>query len=274
MNSGSKQKVICITGSTDGIGLAAARRFAHGGSKIILHGRSNERLQAARKEMTTIAGNPNVSAVQADFSSLAEVKVMAEVLLEEQRQIDVLINNAGLYSRQRVLTVDGFETTFAVNHLAHFYLTLLLEPVLLASGARIINVSSVDHLSAGFDAGNMQGEQRYSGYDAYAFSKLCNVMFTLEHAERLRGTGVTVNTLDPGVLATKLLHAGWSLSGQDPVYGGDALVRLALSEKIESITGCYFENNRPASCSALAEDPELRRQLWNISEEMVGRTDK
>ena len=90
-------------------------------------------------------------------------------------------------------------------------------------------------------------------------------MFTLEHAERLRGTGVTVNTLDPGVLATKLLHAGWPLSGQDPAYGGEALAWLSLSEEVESVTGRYFENNRPASCSPLAEDRELRRQLWDIS---------
>lgn len=268
MNTGMKQKVICITGSTDGIGRAAARLFAQGGSRVILHGRSSERLHAAENEIAAIAGSSNVSTVRADFSSLAEVTAMAETL--GQGKIDVLINNAGLYSAQRELTSDGFEATFAVNYLAHFHLTLLLEPLLLASKARIINVSSVDHLSAGFDAGNIQGERGYSGYEAYALSKLCNVMFTLEHAERLRGTGVTVNTLDPGVLATKLLHAGWSLSGQDPAYGGDALAWLSLSEEVESVTGRYFENNRPASCSPLAEDRELRRQLWDISKEMVG----
>lgn len=242
---------------------------------VILHGKNSERLERVKAEITEIAGGSNVMVLQADFRSLDQVAVMAEMLLEEQRKVDVLINNAGLYSKQRSLTADGFETTFAVNYLAHFHLTLLLEPLLLASRARIINVSSVDHLSAGFDVGNMQGEQRYSGYDAYAFSKLCNVMFTVEHAERLRGTGVTVNTLDPGVLATKLLHAGWLLSGADPVYGGETLAWLALSGEVESITGCYFENNHPTSCSVLAEDPELRQQLWDISEAMVvGRMDK
>ena len=266
-----RQKVTCITGSTDGIGRAAALQLAQAGASIILHGRSNSRLEEVKEEIAVCTGNSQVSLIQADFGSLEEVTAMAENLLAENRSIDVLINNAGLYMEQRELTADGFETTFAVNYLAHFHLTLLLEPLLLQSGTRIINVSSVDHLSAGFDIGNMQGERQYTGYDAYAFSKLCNVMFTLEHAERLKGTGVTVNTLDPGVLATKLLHAGWRLSGQDPVYGGKALVWLALSEEVAGITGCYFENNHQASCSSLALDPDLRCQLWGISEEMVGR---
>ena len=264
-----KQNVICITGSTDGIGRAAALQLAQTGAMVILHGRSAERLEAVEQEIAENAGSGSTGSIQADFSSLDQVTVMAERLLADQRQIDVLINNAGLYRDRKKLTVDGFETTFAVNYLAHFHLTLLLEPLLIKSKARIINVSSVDHFSAGFEVGNMQGELQYTGYDAYAFSKLCNVMFTLEHAVRLKGTGVTVNTLDPGVLATKLLHAGWPLSGQDPAYGGDTLAWLALSQEVAAVTGRYFENNRPARCSALAEDPQLRRQLWDISKAIV-----
>ena len=263
------RKVVCITGSTDGIGRSAALQLAKAGSSIILHGRSRKRLEEVKKEVAPFAGLANVSVVKADFSSLEEVVMMANTLLAGNDHIDVLINNAGVYMERRELTVDGFETTFAVNYLAHFHLTLLLEPLLLKSNARIINVSSVDHLSAGFDVGNIQGERHYTGYDAYAFSKLCNVMFTFEYAERLKETGVTANTLDPGVLATKLLHAGWMLSGQDPVYGGEALAWLALSEDVAGITGRYFENNHPASCSSLAMDPDLRRQLWNISKEML-----
>ena len=268
-----RQKVVCITGSTDGIGRAAALQSAEAGASVILHGRSRERLEEVKKEITLCTGSPRVSVIQADFVSLGEVAAMADSLRAGNDSIDVLINNAGVYMDRRELTIDGFETTFAVNYLAHFYLTTLLEPLLLKSGARIINVSSVDHLSAGFDAGNMQGEQLYTGYGAYAFSKLCNVMFTVEHAERLRGKGVTVNTLDPGVLATKLLHAGWPMIGQDPVYGGEALVWLAFSGEAGTMSGCYFENNHPASYSPLAEEPQLRCQLWNISEEMVGRID-
>ena len=265
-----KENVICITGGTDGIGKAAALQLARSGSRIILHGRNGTRLDEARKEIETVAGYGSVSILQADFSSLHDVAGMAGTLLDEIEGIDVLINNAGVYMAERTLTADGYETTFAVNYLAHFYLTVLLEPLLRQKRARIINVSSVDHFSAGFDPADIQGEKHYSGYSAYAFSKLCNVMFTLEHAKRLEGTGVTVNTLDPGILATKLLHAGWSLGGSDPVYGGEALAWLAVSEDVRGVTGTYFENNRPVSCSPLAEDPELRRQLWDVSEEMVG----
>lgn len=264
-----KQKVICITGSTDGIGRAAALQLAGKGSRVILHGRNSVRLEKVKGEIALYTGCSNIREIKADFSSLDEVALMAETLLESEQSIDVLINNAGLYSERRELTVDGFETTFAVNYLAHFHLTLLLEPLLLKSRARIVNVSSVDHLSADFDIGNIQGERHYTGYNAYAFSKLCNVMFTVEHAERLKGTGATVNTLDPGVLATKLLHAGWSLSGEDPVYGGDRLAWLALSKDVAALTGCYFENNRQASYSPLVNDRQLRQQLWDISEKML-----
>ena len=269
-----KQRVACITGSTDGIGRAAALQFARAGFSVILHGRSSSRLADVKKEIEAETGRPVITVIKADFASLDEVTAMAEFLLAEGVHIDVLINNAGLYSERRELSADGFETTFAVNYLAHFHLSFLLEPLLLKSKARIINVSSVDHLSAGFDIGNMQGENYYSGYNAYAFSKLCNVMFTFEHAERLKGTGVTVNTLDPGVLATKLLHAGWRLAGQDPAYGADALLWLALAEETSAVTGCYFENNRPASCSELVHDPQLRCKLWEISEEMVRQSQR
>lgn len=264
-----RQKVICITGGTDGIGRAAALQLASKGSVVILHGRNGDRLEKVKREIALLSGNAKIRIIKADFSSLDEVAVMAETLLESEQSIDVLINNAGLYRARRELTVDGFETTFAVNYLAHFRLTLLLEPLLLKSRARIINVSSVDHLSAGFDFGNMQGERHYTGYDAYAFSKLCNIMFTVEHAERLEGTGVTVNTLDPGILATKLLHAGWPLSGEDPARGGERLEWLALAKDVEAITGCYFENDRQVSYSSLVEDRQLRQELWDISEKML-----
>ena len=142
------RKVVCITGSTDGIGRSAALQLAKAGSSIILHGRSRKRLEEVKKEVAPFAGLANVSVVKADFSSLEEVVIMANTLLAGNDHIDVLINNAGVYMERRELTVDGFETTFAVNYLAHFHLTLLLEPLLLKSSARIINVSSVDHLSA------------------------------------------------------------------------------------------------------------------------------
>ena len=262
---------VCITGSTDGIGRAAALRLASEGVGLVLHGRDGERLDALLRELDAVAGRGRLLPVVADFRSLEAVGEMADTILSSNVRLGALINNAGVYMPRRVLTGEGFETTFAVNYLAHVHLTLLLEAHLVAGGARIVNVSSVDHHSADFDPGNMQGERHYSGYGAYAFSKLCNIMFTMEHASMLAGTKATANALDPGVLATKLLHAGWSLAGQAPAAGGDALCHLALSPEFEGVSGRYFEDGRPVSCSPAALDPLLRRQLWESTMEMLGR---
>ncbi|ASQ91138.1 hypothetical protein CHL67_09605 [Prosthecochloris sp. GSB1] len=263
--------LVCITGSTDGIGRAAAFRLASEGIGLVLHGRSEERLDALLGELATVDGCGSLLPVVADFRSLEAVEGMAAAILASKVRFGALINNAGIYMPQRVLTGDGFETTFAVNYLAHVHLTLLLEPLLVAGGARIVNVSSVDHRSADFDPGNMQGERCFSGYQAYAFSKLCNIMFTIEHASMLDGSKVTSNALDPGVLDTKLLHAGWPLAGQDPAAGGDALCRLALSPEFEGVSGGYFEDGRLVSCSSAALDPLRRRQLWECTMDMLAR---
>ncbi len=266
-----KQAIACITGSTDGIGRAAAFELAAAGYTVVLHGRSADRLEHTRREIEEQTGNRSVHTTLADFTDLRQVREMAEQLEEAFSAVDILINNAGVYMPRCEITAAGVETTFAVNHLAHFCLTMLLEPLLIRSRARIVNVSSVDHHSAGFSANSITGGTRYTGYQAYAFSKLCNVAFTLEHADRLRRTGVTVNTLDPGILATKLLHAGWSLRGDDVSCGAPPLLYLACSAKVNGITGTYFENNHPALCSPIAHDPDIRRELWEISEEIVER---
>ncbi|NEX12864.1 short-chain dehydrogenase [Prosthecochloris sp. ZM] len=266
-----KQGVACITGSTDGIGRAAAFELAAAGHTVVLHGRSFERLEHTRREIEEQTGNHSIHTVLADFTDLCQVRRMVDQLEKSCSVIDILINNAGVYMPRCQITTAGIETTFAVNHLAHFCLTTLLEPLLIESRTRVVNVSSVDHHSAGFSANSITGGTRYTGYQAYAFSKLCNVAFTLEHADRLRRTGVTVNTLDPGILATKLLHAGWSLQGDDVSCGAPPLLYLACSSKVADITGTYFENNHPAICSPIAHDPEIRRELWEISEEIVER---
>ncbi len=262
-------KVVCITGSTDGIGRAAALQLAGEGVGLILHGRDGGRLDALLQEIGRVPGSAPATTLEADFRSLDDVGAMAETLLATQPAIDALVNNAGVYMPRRETTGDGFETTFAVNYLAHVHLTLLLEPLLAANRARIVNVSSVDHHSAGFDRENMQGEKHYSGYNAYAFSKLCTIMFTLSHAETLDGTGTSANALDPGILSTKLLHAGWPLRGEDPAEGGAALCAIAISPEFSGVNGRYFEDGRPASCSALALDPLLRQELWESTMEML-----
>ncbi|RNA68267.1 SDR family NAD(P)-dependent oxidoreductase [Prosthecochloris sp. ZM_2] len=264
-----KQGIFCITGSTDGIGRAAAFELAAAGSAVILHGRCAQRLEETKREIARQTGSERLMTVQADFSDLSQVRKMAGELLSSLPRIDALINNAGVYMHECELTDAGVETTFGVNYLAHFLLTLELEPLLVDSRSRIVNVSSVDHYSADYSPDYMIGRYRFSGYYAYAFSKLCNVAFTVEHAERLRGTGVTVNTLDPGILATKLLHAGWNLIGADVSCGAPPLLYLACSNDVEGVSGLYFENNHPSICSSKASDPDVRAQLWQISEEIV-----
>ena len=174
----------------------------------------------------------------------------------------------------RRLTEDGLETTFAVNHLAPFLLTHLLLDALHASPAgRIVNVSSDAHLGATLEFDNLQGEQRYNGGDAYRLSKLGNVLFTVELAERLRGTVITANSLHPGVIDTKLLNSGWpSLHGADLAAGAATTVYLATSQEVENISGRFFTNRRIAKASPLADDVVLRRRFWDVSARLAGLT--
>ena len=187
-------------------------------------------------------------------------------------RLDVLINNAGVYHDRRTLTADGLETTFAVNHLAPFLLTNLLGDLLAASApARVVTVASVAHQSAQLEFADLQGTYRYDGYTAYAFSKLCNILFTYELADRLADAGVTANCLHPGVVATKLLQAGFpGLRGATVIEGARTPVYLATSPEVAEITGTYFVGGRPARSSAVSYDVTARRRLWRVSEQLVG----
>jgi NAD(P)-dependent dehydrogenase (short-subunit alcohol dehydrogenase family) len=262
---------VLVTGSTDGIGEQTAVSLAVQGCRVILHGRNGRRLHDTALKIARRTGRSLPAAYEADFSSMHAVRNLARSIAADFDRLDVLINNAGVYMPRRTLTGDGLETTFAVNHLAHFQLTLLLLPLLEKSApARIVNVSSVDHFSGRPDPMNLQGEHAYSGYDAYALSKLCNIAFTIELADRLApDAGITVNALDPGVIATKLLHAGWNLMGDDVSRGAGPLVHLACSPDVSGVTGCYFECNRPVECASRASDPGLRGMIWEKSLELL-----
>jgi NAD(P)-dependent dehydrogenase (short-subunit alcohol dehydrogenase family) len=194
---------------------------------------------------------------------------MGREMIERYSSIDLLINNAAVYMLRRTLVPEGYETTFCVNYLAHVLLTSVVKPLLIANGGSVLNVSSVDHHSAEFDPGNMQGERNYSGYDAYARSKLFNIMFTLDSAfgdEPLRS-----NSLDPGVIATKLLHAGWSLGGDDVSMGGEEVYGTVMEIARGGCNGEYFENLRPARYSSVAGDPGARKELAELTGMMLRR---
>jgi NAD(P)-dependent dehydrogenase (short-subunit alcohol dehydrogenase family) len=271
MSGSVAQKTILVTGSTDGIGKQTALSLARMGATVLLHGRDAHRGEAALKEITAATGNGRLDYFSADFASMRQVRELARNIQERYDSLDVLINNAGVYMNTRVLTEDGCETTFAVNHLAPFLLThLLLDLLNKRSQARIITVSSVAHQRGRFEPGNLQGEESFSPYGAYALSKLANVLFTVELAVRMQGTGVTANCLHPGVIGTKLLRKGFSITGDSLEAGAETPVFLATSPAVEGLSGRYFLNRKEVRLSPHAVDARDRMQLWYASEKLVG----
>jgi NAD(P)-dependent dehydrogenase (short-subunit alcohol dehydrogenase family) len=266
-----KNKIVLITGSTDGIGKQTAIELARLGATVLLHGRSAERGKAAMEEVRRITGSDNLDYVAADLSSQKQVRAMAAQVHERYDRLHVLINNAAVVMNKRQLTEDGLEMTFAVNHLAPFLLTHLLLGLLQQSApARIINVSSGTHQGARIDFDNLQGERSFNGYSVYALSKLGNILFTYDLAERLKGTGVTVNCLHPGVTATKLLRIGWGSGGDSLEEGAATPVYLASLPEVENVTGQYFVRKQPTPSSALTHDVKLRQAFWKVSEQLTG----
>ena len=266
-----KDRVVLVTGSTDGIGQRTAHHLARRGATVVLHGRSPERCRAAMKQIRSETGNSRLDFVAADLASLNQVRELADTVQARYDRLHVLINNAGVLMNERTLTEDGFETTFAVNHLAHFLLTIRLQTILVASApSRVITVSSGTHHGASMAWDDLQGEQRFDGYRAYAQSKLANVLFAYELAERLAGTGVTSNCLHPGVVATKLLRAGWG-GGGNLDEGAATSVYLASALEVEGVTGEYFVAKRIAPSSPAARDRKLQSRLWGVSQTLIAR---
>lgn len=266
------RKRILITGSTDGIGLAAASQLAARGHQVILHGRNEERIRFAMQKVWEHAPDAEVEAVIGDFSGLQQVRRVAEAVLGNSQRLDVLINNAGVLLRERRVSMDGFELTMAVNHLAPFLLTNLLLPLLKKSApARVVNVSSMSHATGRIDFDDFNFEQEFDGYEAYAASKLANVLFTNELARRMTRLGVTANSLTPGVVRTKLLHVYFS-GGMSTEEGAATLVHLAASPDVENVSGGYFSDCRKVKPAQNSEDPELAERLWQESARMVGLT--
>ncbi len=265
-----KGKRVLVTGATDGIGRETAKALVQLGAEVILHGRNAARLREARHELELLGGLELPEPWRADLAVLDEVRRGAEKL--GGAALDVLINNAGVFMNERRLTVDGFEVTLQVNHLAPFLLTHLLLPALEASGAgRVVNVSSVAHTRGKIDPDDFTLARGFSGYGAYAASKLCNVLFTTELARRLGARPVTVNALHPGVVSTKLLQQGFGMGGPDSLAEGAATsVYLATSDEVASITGKYFVRSREATPARTAQDPALAQRLYDRTATAVG----
>jgi NAD(P)-dependent dehydrogenase (short-subunit alcohol dehydrogenase family) len=266
------EKTVLITGSTDGIGLQTAIELYSRGFHVVVHGRNKGRIHEALKAIEQTSSGGSLSSVQADFSSLAEVRSMSEEIRRQFIHLDVLINNAGVFQSAYEQSDDGIEMTFAVNHLAPFLLTNLLLDLLKAPPeSRIITVSSMIHARQ-IDFENLQGEGGFDAGGAYSLSKLCNILFTYKLSRMLRGLPVTVNCLHPGVINTKLLRVAWSSMGASPAQGARTPVYLASSSEVNGVTGSYFVNMSPQESAAVSYDTDTQDRLWRISEELVGLT--
>lgn len=265
-------KTVLVTGATDGIGKMTAIDLAKMGAKVILHGRNKHRGEQAVEQIRKASGNTEISYENADLTSLNNVRKLASKIAWDHGALDVLINNAGVFMRGQTFSHDGIETTFAVNHLAHFALTLQLLPQLLRSEqGRVITVSSVAHSSSPrIDFTDLQEINSYIDYSAYALSKLANVLFSNELARLLKDSTVTSNSLHPGVITTKLLYAGFGISGGPVEEGCQTSLYLASEAALDKTSGKYFSNSEEAEPSPYSFDPATRKNLWSLSEELSG----
>ena len=272
------EQTTLVTGATDGLGRRLARELAFGGATVLLHGRSARRLEESVHEACEATGNDRLHSYLADFASLDQVRRLAQEVEREHQRLDLLVNNAGIGGgtrpSQREESADGYELRFAVNYLAPFLLTYLLLPLLRRSApARIVNVASAGQ--APIDFGDVMLERRYDGMRAYAQSKLAQVMFTFELAERLQadGAGVSVNALHPASLMnTKMVYESFGYTMSTVEEGVEATLRLATSPELDGVTGRYFDRLREALAHPQAYDGQARVRLWRLSEQLVGTT--
>lgn len=256
---------IFITGATDGIGKQASLELAQMGHQIFIHGRNEEHLLETKNWILTQIPKAVINTYKADFASLCEIKKMTDVFLSKGITLDVLINNAGLFEKNLSYSSDGFERTLAVNYLAHFYLTHLFLPVLISHpAARIINVASMAQASS-IDFNSLNAENGYNPYDAYALSKLCNVLFTFKLARELKDKSISVNALHPGEISTKILREGWGMSGSSWHTGASTILFLATSNEGIQNTGHYYVNKQKSQASGVAYNLENQDRLWELS---------
>jgi retinol dehydrogenase 12 len=279
--SGMTGKTVLITGATNGIGLATARALAAMGARVLLHGRSAERGEAAVRAIRARTKTAEVEFLRAELSSLAQIRSLAEAIQRRAPRLDVLINNAGALNGPRTVTADGFETSFGVNHLATFVLTnLLLDRIKASAPARIVTVASEAYRGQHMHFDDLNLERGYSAFAAYGQSKLANILFTRALAKRLQGSGVTANCLHPGIVRSgfgknnkgvgaaifKIIGV-FMLSPED---GAKTSIHLASAPEVEGVSGEYFAHCRKAQRRGQARDDAAAETLWTLSAAMTG----
>lgn len=273
-------KVALVTGGTSGIGKATATALAAMGAEVVVIGRNPERGEKAVEEIRRDSDG-KVSLMLADLAVQAEVRRLAEEFQERYDTLDVLVNNAGLIQSKRTETPDGIETTLAINHLAPFLLTnLLLDLLKKSAPSRVVTVSSGAEGMGKIDFDDLQSEKRYRGFKVYGTTKLMNIMFTFELAERLRGTGVAATCMHPGAVNTSfgaggrspftLIFRAFKPFMRTPEQGADTLIYLASSPDAEGMTGKYLSDRKVQTASREAYDEDLRKRLWEASEQLTG----
>jgi NAD(P)-dependent dehydrogenase (short-subunit alcohol dehydrogenase family) len=259
-----------VTGATDGIGLATAAALSRLGARVLVHGRTEARAGEAVARLEAEAPGPFVP-VWGDYARLDEVRALVGQVLAAAPTLDVLLNNAGLFSTERRLSADGHELTFQVNHLAPFLLTLGLKgAVLAAPQGRVVNVSSAAHQKGRVDLDDLESARAFDAYRVYAASKLLTLHFTHELARRLQGTRATTSALHPGVITTKLLLTGFKVTGATVEDGARTSVYCATSPELATVSGRYYSDAREARVAPQASQPELEAALWALSERLVG----
>ncbi len=275
-------KLCILTGATSGVGYQAARRLSQGGASLVLICRDLHKATLVQAELQQTYGN-KVDVLQADFSHLAEVRGVATAILANYSHIDVLINNAGLHNNSRILTEDGFEAVFCVNHLASFLLTrLLLDRMLSCAPSRILQVNSQGHRFGGLDLTDLNWQRRrYHGLQGYGASKVAQLLTVWELSDRLKGTGVTINAMHPGEVRTNIgmnngplyrfyqhYLIGWLL--KDPVISGEAIYYLVAAPEMAEVTGIFFNQTIEEKPARHALDRVLSKRVWMISEQATG----
>ena len=275
---------VLVTGGTGGIGKAAAAGLAALGARVGIVGRDGARLAAAAGELRRRSGHDAIDVFEADLSSQAQVRRVADEVRERYPRLDVLVNNVGGFWAHRHLTVDGLERTFALNHLAAFLLTnLLLDRLTASAPARVVTVSSGAQAMGRIAFDDLHGVRHYLGQRAYNQSKLANIMFTNELARLLEGTGVTATSLHPGVVRTNFgaEDQAWFFAVMSrvllplmktPEQGAQTSIYLASSPGLDGVTGQYFAKGKPVTANKDAYDTSLTARLWRVSADLVGMT--
>jgi NAD(P)-dependent dehydrogenase (short-subunit alcohol dehydrogenase family) len=276
-----KDKVCLITGGTDGIGKEAAYGIARQGATLLIHGRDAEKGARTVEELKARSGNQAIEFLQADFASLVDVRRLAAAIIERAPRIDVLINNAGgMFVKHRV-SKEGYELTFAINHLAPFLLThLLLDTLKSGVPARIVTTASDAHRGASLNFDDLQAMRKYSPMGAYGSSKLANVLFTRALAKRLAGTTVTATCFHPGFVRSsiardfapipKALFHLMAAFARTPAKGAETMVYLATAPEVQGASGGYYVDCKLTPPAPAAQDDTAAERLWRVSEQLVG----